>query len=199
MLVVDDDPAVRDLMLPRPWPPRASDDHRRRRRRGPAALRRETQPDLIFLDVLMPKMDGWAVLTTLKADPDVADIPVVMLTRDPRKRDGLHAGGGRVPDQADRPRPPCVGAGKVHAAAARNEVLIVEDDPPPGKCWPVAQQAGLARRPRPRTAASRLSDKRRAAAGADPARPDDAGDGRVRVPRRDAASNRTGTAFRSSC
>ena len=28
----------------------------------------------------MPGMDGWAVLTTLKADPETADIPVVMLT-----------------------------------------------------------------------------------------------------------------------
>ena len=28
----------------------------------------------------MPGMDGWAVLTALKTDPDVADIPVIMLT-----------------------------------------------------------------------------------------------------------------------
>ncbi|MGC4033780.1 MAG: response regulator [Tepidisphaeraceae bacterium] len=35
---------------------------------------------MIFLDVLMPKMDGWAVLTALKADPDTAGIPVIMMT-----------------------------------------------------------------------------------------------------------------------
>jgi len=34
----------------------------------------------ITLDVMMPGMDGWAVLGALKADPAVADIPVIMLT-----------------------------------------------------------------------------------------------------------------------
>ena len=35
---------------------------------------------MITLDVLMPGMDGWAVLAALKADPRLADIPVIMLT-----------------------------------------------------------------------------------------------------------------------
>jgi len=34
----------------------------------------------IILDVMMPGMDGWAVLSTLKSKPDLSDIPVVMLT-----------------------------------------------------------------------------------------------------------------------
>ena len=37
-------------------------------------------PALIILDVLMPSMDGWAVLTALKSDVELADIPVIMLT-----------------------------------------------------------------------------------------------------------------------
>jgi signal transduction histidine kinase/DNA-binding response OmpR family regulator len=37
-------------------------------------------PAVITLDVMMPEMDGWAVLRALKADPEVRDIPVVMLT-----------------------------------------------------------------------------------------------------------------------
>jgi CheY-like chemotaxis protein len=41
---------------------------------------RELRPDAITLDVMMPGMDGWAVLSALKADGDLADIPVVMLT-----------------------------------------------------------------------------------------------------------------------
>jgi len=44
------------------------------------ALARLQRPDAITLDVLMPGMDGWAVLSALKAEPDLADIPVIMVT-----------------------------------------------------------------------------------------------------------------------
>ncbi|MEH6625634.1 MAG: ATP-binding protein [Motiliproteus sp.] len=40
----------------------------------------ETRPDLILLDVLMPEMDGYAVLNRLKADPATRDIPVIFVT-----------------------------------------------------------------------------------------------------------------------
>jgi CheY-like chemotaxis protein len=43
-------------------------------------LARARRPDAITLDVLMPGMDGWAVLSALKANPELADIPVIMLT-----------------------------------------------------------------------------------------------------------------------
>ncbi len=44
------------------------------------AKAKDLQPDVITLDVMMPGMDGWAVLTALKADAATAHIPVVMLT-----------------------------------------------------------------------------------------------------------------------
>ncbi len=49
---------------------------------GEAALAAVSQqrPDVIILDVGMPKLDGFEVLRELKGNPDTADIPVVMLT-----------------------------------------------------------------------------------------------------------------------
>lgn len=41
---------------------------------------REHKPDLILLDVIMPKLQGFEVLATLKADPGTRDIPVIMLS-----------------------------------------------------------------------------------------------------------------------
>jgi DNA-binding response OmpR family regulator len=43
-------------------------------------LARELRPAAILLDVMMPRMDGWAVLGALKADPLTADIPVIMIS-----------------------------------------------------------------------------------------------------------------------
>ncbi|MGH7307670.1 MAG: ATP-binding response regulator, partial [Candidatus Rokuibacteriota bacterium] len=79
VLVIDDEPAVRDLMQRflikegfRVVPAAGGEEGLRQAR--------ELRPDAITLDVMMPGMDGWAVLSALKADPDVADIPVIMLT-----------------------------------------------------------------------------------------------------------------------
>src|SRR5258707_14255863 len=41
---------------------------------------REIHPDVIPLDVMMPPMDGWAVLAVLKAGPTLLPLPVLMLT-----------------------------------------------------------------------------------------------------------------------
>jgi len=38
------------------------------------------KPDLVLLDVVMPKMDGFTVLQTIKEDPEIQDVPVVLLT-----------------------------------------------------------------------------------------------------------------------
>jgi signal transduction histidine kinase/CheY-like chemotaxis protein len=79
VLVVDDDPSVRDLVA---------------RHLGRDGYRVETAadgqlalakakifvPDVITLDVLMPHFDGWTVLNKLKHDPDLKNIPVIILS-----------------------------------------------------------------------------------------------------------------------
>ena len=79
VLVIDDDPAVRELL-----PRRLADLGVRveTAANGAEGLRlvKALAPDLITLDVQMPGMDGWTVLTTLKSTPDSAHIPVIMLT-----------------------------------------------------------------------------------------------------------------------
>ena len=59
-----------------------------------AAAERD-RPDVIILDVMMPLVDGFAVLGRLKAKPDLRTIPVIMLTARGQERDvlsGLQAG-----------------------------------------------------------------------------------------------------------
>lgn len=43
-------------------------------------LSRETHPDLILLDLMLPDMDGWEIFRHLKSDPALKDIPVVVIT-----------------------------------------------------------------------------------------------------------------------
>ncbi len=43
-------------------------------------LARKLRPDVITLDVMMPRVDGWNVLTALKADPELAGIPVIVIS-----------------------------------------------------------------------------------------------------------------------
>ena len=59
------------------------------------SVARDEHPDLVFLDVGMPGMDGYAVCRELKNDPETASIPVIMLSaraQQPDKQKGIEAG-----------------------------------------------------------------------------------------------------------
>jgi signal transduction histidine kinase/CheY-like chemotaxis protein len=79
VLLIDDDPASRDIVQRRLG---REGFHVVTAASGEEGLARAQaeRPDLIMLDVKMPGMDGWAALSALKADPQLAGIPVVMLT-----------------------------------------------------------------------------------------------------------------------
>ena len=91
VLLVDDDPTVHDLLGRR----LSKEGYRvLSSTKGEDALKlaREAKPDAITLDVFMPEIDGWAVLSKLKADPELAEIPVIMLTFAEDRTRGLSLG-----------------------------------------------------------------------------------------------------------
>ena len=56
-------------------------------RRGSFAMRDSGNPSVILLDLKMPKVDGLEVLRTIKSDPNLKAIPVVMLTSSREEKD----------------------------------------------------------------------------------------------------------------
>lgn len=79
VLVIDDDAAQRDLLMRflerEGFAVRVAVDGR-----TGIELARSLRPRAILLDVMMPQMDGWSVLSAIKADPDIEHTPVVMVT-----------------------------------------------------------------------------------------------------------------------
>lgn len=127
VLVVDDDAATRELIeyhLKEEGLPVVTAQS------GQEALRlaKEIQPIAITLDIVMPEMDGWNVLTRLKADPELAHIPVVILTIRDDKNVGYALGATDFltkPIERDR----LIGVLKRYDCAQPPcPVLIVEDD-----------------------------------------------------------------------
>lgn len=75
---------------------------------GEDALERvaEEAPDVIVLDVMLPKLDGWQVLETLKADPGTRDVPVVMLTAKVQDQDQLRGWSAGAAEYVTKPFSP---------------------------------------------------------------------------------------------
>jgi signal transduction histidine kinase/DNA-binding response OmpR family regulator/ligand-binding sensor domain-containing protein len=128
VLVIDDEAAARDLVQRT----LAKEGYRVQAAASGAeglALARQLKPAAITLDVMMPGMDGWAVLSALKTDPLTADIPVIMTTIVDDKNLGFALGAA---DYFIKPidwTRLLVVLGKHRQRAANSRVLIVEDDP----------------------------------------------------------------------
>ncbi|QGJ70982.1 Hypothetical protein PBC10988_26850 [Planctomycetales bacterium 10988] len=91
VLVIDDDPAVRELMqrfLSK------TGFHILVASSGEEGLRlaKHHHPQVITLDAVMPGIDGWGVLAALKADEETSDIPIIMVTMVDDKTRGFALG-----------------------------------------------------------------------------------------------------------
>jgi signal transduction histidine kinase/DNA-binding response OmpR family regulator len=127
VLIIDDDPAVRDLMQSF----LGKEGYRIAvATGGEEGLKRarELRPDVITLDVAMPSMDGWSVLSALKADPALHDIPVIMLTMMDNKSMGYALGAAEyMMKPINRERLLAV-LRKYGPRRDLHAVLVVEDD-----------------------------------------------------------------------
>lgn len=96
-------------------------------------LARENRPDVIVLDVKMPDMDGWSVLSKLKAEASLVDIPVVMLTMTDHRELSLSLGAADyLPKPIERNRLLDILLKHIRDGASAHRqahVLVVEDDP----------------------------------------------------------------------
>jgi CheY-like chemotaxis protein/HPt (histidine-containing phosphotransfer) domain-containing protein len=90
-------------------------------------LARLNQPDIILLDLMMPKLDGREVVSRLRADPVLAAIPVIVVTIAPEKARGTLSG---VEDYVAKPVEPAAlkDALKRHLFPKRGKILVVDDD-----------------------------------------------------------------------
>jgi CheY-like chemotaxis protein len=89
---------------------------------------KELRPDIITLDVLMPGMDGWTVLSVLKEEPELREVPVIMLSVRPDQDFGFAMG---VADYIQKPieKARLLSAlRKFQRPRAGRGILIVEDD-----------------------------------------------------------------------
>ncbi len=126
VLLVEDDATARDLMIrlfhKEGFETVIADN-------GADALRlaRELRPTIITLDVIMPGMDGWAVLNALKADPEVCDIPVIMVTIIDDQKTGYALGATEyITKPIDRKRMSVV-LSKYRSRHEKRPALVVDD------------------------------------------------------------------------
>jgi signal transduction histidine kinase/CheY-like chemotaxis protein len=128
ILVIDDDSTVRELFhnylsklgYEVEVAPNGSEGLR---------LARVLKPSAITLDVMMPDMDGWMVLSELKADSELAHIPVIMVSMVEDRQQGYSLGASEyLVKPIEREQLSRVLA-KYRTSKVNDTVMVVEDDP----------------------------------------------------------------------
>ncbi len=126
ILVVDDDPSTVELLsrnlIKEGYAVISADNGTEA-----LALARARAPRLITLDVMMPSMDGWSVLSVLKNDPHTQDIPVVMVSMVDDLQLGYTLGAADyLTKPVDRSR--LVAALNRHVTVHKRRVALIIDD-----------------------------------------------------------------------
>ncbi|MEQ1885955.1 MAG: response regulator [Bryobacteraceae bacterium] len=128
VLVIDDDPVSINILRRT----LTKDGYRvEQALSGPEGLQlaRQLRPDAITLDVMMPGMDGWEVLTRLKSDTELAEIPVILLSLLDDRKNGFALGATEcLTKPFDKDRLLSVLNGISHERGSRH-ALIVDDQP----------------------------------------------------------------------
>jgi two-component system alkaline phosphatase synthesis response regulator PhoP len=133
ILVVDDDPdlleGISAVLESRPYRVATARD-------GLQCMKliRKEKPDLLILDMMMPRMDGFAVIRELRSDPEFAGLPVIVLTTviedAAYRRYELETGMAmEVQGYLEKPTPPEVLINRVSAIVDQPYIVVADDDP----------------------------------------------------------------------
>ena len=95
VVVIDDDPLELDL-VEAVLVPEGYDVVRAADGAEGVQLVREHRPGVVLLDLLMPDMDGFAVVETLRGEPDTASVPILVLTHKELTRADRYRLSGRI-------------------------------------------------------------------------------------------------------
>ncbi|MBZ4418691.1 response regulator [Myxococcus sp. RHSTA-1-4] len=132
VLVVDDDPLIQQLVAgqlePAGFKVVTAED-------GIAALKRarEVKPQAILLDIHLPKLDGWSVLSQLKSEPSLSGIPVILISVEEQRARGFSLGACEYlvkpvePERLVEVVQRSLGLAATSSAQV-GEVLVVDDD-----------------------------------------------------------------------
>jgi CheY-like chemotaxis protein len=133
VLIVDDDPDIVEgisaVLETRPYQLATAQD-------GAQCLERihEKTPDLLILDMMMPRMDGFAVIRELRANPDYVGLPIIILTtviEDAAYRRYELETGLAMDVQAyiEKPAKPDILLRHVSAILEQPYIIVADDDP----------------------------------------------------------------------
>jgi signal transduction histidine kinase/CheY-like chemotaxis protein len=127
VLVVDDDPAVHDVLAATLGKEGYRITHAKDGIEALAIMRKHP-PDIVTLDVMMPKLDGWSVLGVMKSEAQLAHIPVIMLTIVDHRNLGFSLGASEyMTKPIDRARLIAL-IEKFAASKSDGTVLVIDDD-----------------------------------------------------------------------